>query len=59
MSGSDVIVHISGHQASWLQDAQFASIASCQAKSFTYGSALDASGGPEVIIVDQPKLNEL
>lgn len=56
---SGVIVDIPSHEGSWLQEVQFASVASCTVEWFTYGSALDSGRGPEVVVVDLRVLDEL
>lgn len=42
-----------------MQNIHFASIVSYEPEWFKYGGALEADGGPEVVVVGPPVLDEL
>lgn len=58
-TGSVSIADTPGHEASWLQDIQFASSTSFEAEWAEYGGATGSGGGPEVAVVEPPVLHDL
>lgn len=58
-TGSGVIVGVSGHETRWPQEIQFASITSCESEWLELGDASGSGGGPKVVIIEPPVLENL
>lgn len=56
---SDMIVDIPFHQARWFHDMRFAGVDSYKAEWLEIGGVSSSKGGPEVVVIDPPVLDEL